>query len=86
MESSQRKIEITSFVVKFRSRPPLLSISRCMSFTFRCIDDVLLLNNSRFCDFVDRIYHIELKIKDTADTDRSASFIDLHLEIDSEGR
>ena len=44
------------------------------------------LNNARFGDFVDHIYLTELEIKDTADTDRSASFIDLHLEIDSEGR
>jgi hypothetical protein len=29
---------------------------------------------------------IELEIKDTTDTDRSASYLDLHLEIDSEGR
>ena len=34
----------------------------------------------------DRIYPIELEIKDTTDTDRSASYLDLHLEIDSEGR
>ena len=27
---------------------------------------------------------IELEIKDTTDTDRSASVLDLHLEIDSE--
>jgi hypothetical protein len=37
-------------------------------------------------DFVDLIYHIELAIKDTTDTDRSASYLDLHLEIDSERR
>jgi hypothetical protein len=48
---------------------------------FRYIDDVLSLNNSRFGDFVDRIYPIELEIKDTTDTDRSASYLDLHLEI-----
>ena len=41
-------------------------------FTFQYIDDVLSLNNSRFGDFVDRIYPIELEIKDTRDTDRSA--------------
>jgi hypothetical protein len=29
---------------------------------------------------------IELEIKDTTDTDMSASYLDLHLEIDSEGR
>ena len=33
------------------------------------IDDVLSLNNSRFSDFVDRIYPIELEIQGTTDTD-----------------
>ena len=53
---------------------------------FCYIDDVLSLNNSRFGDLVDCIYPIELEIKDTTDTDRSASYLDLHLKIDSEGR
>jgi hypothetical protein len=44
--------------------------------TFRYIDDVLSLNNSRFGDFVDRIYPIEFEIKNTTDTDRSASYLD----------
>jgi hypothetical protein len=34
----------------------------------------------------DRIYSIEIEIKDTSNTNRSASYLDLHLEIDSEGR
>jgi hypothetical protein len=59
---------------------------RSFNFTFRYIDDVLSLNNSRFGDFVDRIYPIELEIKDTTDIDTSASYLDIHLEIDSEGR
>ena len=46
----------------------------------------LSINKSRFGDFVDRIYPIELEIKDTTDTDTSASYIGLRLEIDSEGR
>jgi hypothetical protein len=61
-------------------------LARSFNFTFRYIDDVLSLNNFRFGDFVDRIYPIELEIKDTTDADRSASYLDLHLEIDSEGR
>jgi hypothetical protein len=61
-------------------------IARSFNFTVLYIDDVLSLNNSMFGDFVDRIYSIELEIKDTTDTDRSASYIDLHLEIDSEGQ
>jgi hypothetical protein len=55
------------------------------NFTFRYIDDVISLNNFRFGDFVDRIYPIELEIKHITDTDRFASYLDLHLEIDSYG-
>ena len=53
-------------------------LARSFNFILRYIDDVLSLNNSRFGDFVDHIYPI--------DTDRSASYLDLHLEIDSDGR
>jgi hypothetical protein len=60
-------------------------LARSFNFTFRYIDDVLSLKNSRFGDFVDHIYPIELKIKDTTDTDRPASYFDLHPVIDSEG-
>ena len=56
------------------------------NFTFRYIEDVLTLNNSKFGDYVERIYHIEIEIKDTTNTDKSASYLDLHLEIDNEGR
>jgi hypothetical protein len=42
----------------------------------------LSLNNSRFGDFVDPTYPIELEIKETTNTDRSASYLDLHLAID----
>jgi len=58
--------------------------ARSFNFTFRYIDDVLSLNNSRFGDFdFDCICPIELEIKDTTDTDRSASYFDIHLDIDS---
>jgi hypothetical protein len=61
-------------------------LSRSINFTFRYIDDVRSLNNSRFGDFADCIYPIELEIKDTPDTYRSASYHDLHFDIDREGR
>ena len=61
-------------------------LARSFNFTFRYIDEVLSLNSSRFGDLIDRIYPIELEIKDTTDTERSASYRDLHLENDSEGR
>ena len=42
-------------------------------------------NNSELSDFVDRNCRIELGIKDTTDTSRSALTLDLLLEIESEG-
>ena len=73
---------------KKRIKFKITLLARSFNFTFHYIDDVLSLNNSRFSDFDDRIYpiYIELEIKDTTYTDRSASYLDLHLEIDSEGR
>ena len=50
---------------------------------FRYIDDFLSLNNARFCDYLYGIY--ELEVKDTTDTQKSASYLDLHLEIDNGG-
>jgi hypothetical protein len=61
-------------------------LARSFNFTFCYIDDVLSLNNSRFGEFVDRLYPIELEIKDTTDTDMSVSYLDPHLKIDSEVR
>ena len=72
---------IQGFLKKNEKKP-----ARSFNVTFRYIDDVLSLNNSRFGDFIDRIYPIEHEAKGTTDTDRFASYLDLHLEIDSEGR
>ena len=70
-------------------------LARSFNVKVRYIDDVFSLNNYRFGDFVDHIYPIEIEInkgnnkitelrKDTTDNDRSASYLDLHLEFDSE--
>ena len=61
-----------------------IQLARSFNFTFRYIDDVLSLNNFKFGDFIDHICPIELEIKDTTDTAMSASYLELHLEIDSE--
>jgi hypothetical protein len=53
-----------------RNKPDLLILGGAFS----------ILSN---LDYVDRIYLIELELKDTA---RSASYIDIHLQIDSEDR
>ena len=57
-------------------------LARFFSFTFHYIDDILSLNNLKFGNFVDRLYPIELEIKNRSDIAKSASYIDLHREID----
>ena len=60
-------------------------LARSFNLSFRYIDDVQSLNNPSFGDYVHRIYPKELEIKDTTDTVKSASYLDLHLEIDERG-
>ena len=53
--------------------------------SFSCIDDVLSLNNSRFCDYLHCIYPNQLQLMYGNDTQRY-SYLDLHIEIDNGGR
>jgi hypothetical protein len=47
--------------------------ARAFNFTYRYIDDVLSINNSRFAEFLPLIYPPELEVKETTDTASSAS-------------
>ena len=60
--------------------------ARAFNFTYRYIDDVLSINNSRFAKFLPLIYPPELEVKETTDTASSASFLDLYLEFDDSGQ
>ena len=60
--------------------------ARAFNFTYRYIDDVLSINNSRFGEFLPLIYPPELEAKETTDTASSASFLDLYLEFDDSGQ
>ena len=55
--------------------------NRSFNFTFCFIDDVLSLNNSKLDDYVDLISPIELEIKHSTDTARSASYLDLYISL-----
>ena len=54
--------------------------------SFRYIDDILSLNNSRFGDYLHRIYPHELEAKDATDTQKSSVYLDLYLDIDNGGK
>jgi hypothetical protein len=57
--------------------------ARAFNFTYRYIDDVLSINNSRFAEFLPLIYPPELEVKETTDTASSASFLDLTTVVKS---
>ena len=54
--------------------------------TFRYIDDILFINNYNFHNYVHLIYPDELHIKDITESDKSGSYLDILLNIDSSGR
>jgi hypothetical protein len=60
--------------------------ARAFNFTYRYIDDVLSINDSKFAEFLPLIYPPELEVKETTDTASSASFLDWLLEFDHSGQ
>ena len=60
-------------------------LSQSFNFTFRYIDDVLPLSNSKFGDYLHLIYSSKLELKDTTESSNSISYLDLLLEIDNKG-
>ena len=60
--------------------------ARAFNFTYRYIDDVLSINNSRFAEFLPLIYPPELEVNETTDTASFASFLDLYLQFDDSGQ
>ena len=56
------------------------------NFTKRYIDDELSINNQDFENYLGQMYSLELEIKDTAESNTSASFLDLLLLIGRDGQ
>ena len=56
------------------------------NFTYRYIDDVLSINNPDFENYLGQMYPAELEIKDTTESNTSASYLDLLLSIESDGQ
>ena len=52
-----------------------------LGFTYRYIDDVLSINNPEFENYLGQMYPVELEIKDTTESNTSASYLDLLLSI-----
>ena len=56
------------------------------NFTYRYIDDVLSINNPDFENYLGQMYSPELEIKDTTESNISASYLDLLLSIGRDGQ
>ena len=54
-------------------------------FIYRFIDDVLSINNPDFENYLGQMYPPELEIKDTTESNTSASYLDLLLSIGRNG-
>ena len=63
----------------------LLSTGK-FNFTYRYIDDVLSINNPDFENYLGQMYPAGLEIKDTTESNTSASYLDLFLSIESDGQ
>ena len=53
------------------------------NFTYRYIDDVLSLKNTKFAEYLEFICARELEIKETTETATSSSYLDCYLFIDN---
>ena len=53
------------------------------NFTYRYIDDVLSLKNTKFAEYLEFIYTHELEIKETTETAAFSSYLDCYLYIDN---
>lgn len=82
METNCDPFLVDFFLYSYVFKPKLLGTKKknnsILEFTFCYIDYVLLQNNSKFGNYVERINSIEFEI--------SASYFDLLLEIENEDR
>ena len=58
-------------------------LAQQFNFTYRYIDDVLSLKNTKFAEYLEFIYPRELEIKETMETAASSSYLNCYLYIDN---
>ena len=56
------------------------------NFKYRYIDDVLYINNPDFQNYLGQMFPTELEIKDTTESNTSASYLELLLSIGRDGQ
>ena len=61
------------------------NLAQQFNFTYRYIDDVLSLNNTKFAEYLEfiTVYTCELEIKETTETAAASSYLDCYLYMDN---
>ena len=70
----------------FRTETGSKQLASRFNFTYRYNDDVLSINNPEFENYLGQMYPVELEIKDTTESNTSASYLDLLLSIGRDGQ
>ena len=58
-------------------------LAQQFNFTYRYIDDVLSMKNTKFAEYLEIIYSRDFEIKETTETAASFSYLDCYLYINS---
>jgi hypothetical protein len=74
------------FIQKLLHEKKKKSLAVAFNSTCRYIDDVLSINNNQLHSYVDTIYPNELEIKDAIEHSTSASYSDVLLNLDTNGK
>ena len=73
------------FIQTFLSTGRTQLVSK-FNFTYRYIDDVFYINNSDFENYLGQMYPDELEIKDTSESNTTASYLDFLLSVGRDGQ
>lgn len=60
--------------------------ARKFNLSFRYIDDLISFNNAKINEYLHLIYPSELEIKETSESLSSVSYLDLRIEVDTNGK
>ena len=68
---------------KVSSKQAKKHLAQQFNFTYRYMDDVLSLKNTKFAEYLEFIYPREHEITETTETPASSSYLDCYLYIDN---
>ena len=69
------------FINKVMKDKSTYFLAKMFNNTFRYIDDLMCLNNKHFSEFIDKIYPNELELKETTESQNSASYLDVMFNV-----